>query len=230
MSDSHQRTLRTILTGTSGWLVLKNSQLAYEVVNPLFCQFLGKSPEEIVGKTDKDLFGAEEATAAFAEDKSVLKSGIPRASEQCFTGKDGLAWFSVYRAPIMDDNGDPAGIILTAHDISSFRQREQQVSKAEAEIKAARGSVKALEEQCGQLQQQLQAAAQAQSESAGRAQTLESQLDAHSSALAEAQEKVATWSARVTELETQLAGASQLEARLAEAQRLSAELAKVLNA
>ncbi len=134
MTDSQQQLLRTILTGTPGFLVLKNKQLAYEVVNPAFCQFLAKGPDEIVGKKDADLFPKDEAAQSQKEEKSLMKSGVPRQLAQPFTGKDGQHWFEVTRSPVLDEDGDPAGLLLTANDITEFKRREESVEGAEGKL------------------------------------------------------------------------------------------------
>lgn len=171
MSDSQQRLLKTFLTGLPGFLALKNRDLAYEVVNPAFCQFLGKAPNEIVGKKDADLLPAKEAQACGREDAEVIKNGSRRSLEQALTGADGQRWLDVSRSPILDDSGDPAGILLFARDISPFKSREddvrqraealeqreakqQELAKQAADAEAAR---QAMEAQAQKLQEQLEA-------------------------------------------------------------------------
>lgn len=134
MSDVHQRTLRTILTGAPGFLALKNKKLAYEVANPKFCQFVAKGPAEIVGKTDADLFPKEEAEFSTREDRAVMQSGMPRKTEQSLTSAEGPRWFEVHRSPILDDNGDPAGVFLAAYEVTAFKRREEAVREGEARI------------------------------------------------------------------------------------------------
>lgn len=134
MSDSAQRTLRTILTGMPGILALKNKKLVYEVVNPQFCQFLGKAMDEIAGKTDEQLFPAAEAAAAGKEQKSVLNSGISRRVELQLSGKDGPHFFDVTLSAVLDENGDPDGVMIAGHDVTVFKQREAAVAGAEARV------------------------------------------------------------------------------------------------
>lgn len=137
MSDAHQRILGTILTNLPGMLALKDKKLAYTVANPEFCQFLGKGPAEIMGKTDQELFPEAEAAACAKEDQAVLKSGMARGSELRLTGKQGARWFEVSRAAILDEKGDPAGVMFTAYDRTEFKDREAAVQSAEARVAAA---------------------------------------------------------------------------------------------
>jgi CheY-like chemotaxis protein len=51
-----QRMVQTIMDTSPGLIVLKDTNGVYRFVNPSFCQFLGRSRDDIVGKTDADLF------------------------------------------------------------------------------------------------------------------------------------------------------------------------------
>ena len=154
MSDSAQRTLRTILSGIPGILALKNKGLAYEVVNPELLQFLGKGPEEILGKTDDQLFPQAEAAAAAKEQKSVLNSGIPRNAELTFSGKNGQRWFDLAISAVMDDNGDPDGVMIAGHDITDFKQREAAIATAEARVTEAQEAANVANEKLKQVHEE----------------------------------------------------------------------------
>lgn len=184
MSDTALRTLRTILTGTPGFIALKNKNGVYEVVNPPFCQFLGKAPEEIVGKSDAALFPPAENELSAKEEKAVLQAGMPRRCEQQLSGAKGPRWFEITRAPILDDNGDPAGILLTAHDVTEFRQREAAVREAEARIHAA-------EAQAASLSQAIEAAQTALAAAEEARRKAETQNQALQAALGHAQQEAA---------------------------------------
>ena len=59
--QAQQNLLKTIFDATPDLLVLKDRDLVYQAVNFGFCQSVGKPEEEIVGKTDFDLFPKSEA-------------------------------------------------------------------------------------------------------------------------------------------------------------------------
>lgn len=199
MSDTQQRILGTILSNLPALLALKDKKLAYTVVNPRFCQLLGKTPPEIVGKTDADLFPAAEAAACVKEEQSVLKTGVAKSSETQLTCKDGVHWFDVMRAPILDENGDPAGIMFAAYDVTEFKHREVAVQGAEARISEAEQRANALQAQC---EEQSAAAVQTQAHIAEQRAAVEAMLaekaalqdqliEAQSAASASAQEAAA---------------------------------------
>jgi PAS domain S-box-containing protein len=213
MSDSEQRTLRTILTGMPGILALKNQKLAYEVVNPQFCQFLAKSFEEIIGKTDDGLFPAPEAAAAAKEQRSVLSSGISRRAELQLSGKDGPRWFDVSLSAVLDENGDPAGVMIAGHDVTMFKQREAAVTGAEARVAEA-------EKRAAESQEKLQQLHDEARELEVAAQQIQDHLKQREKQLAQSLKQVNT-------LEGQLADA---QAALSAAESRASEASSALSA
>ena len=225
MSDNQQRLLRSILTGVPGVLALKNGELAYEVVNPAFCQFLGRGPEEIVGKKDADLFAAEEAKQSAQGDQFVLDSGVPRTQRQTLTGHGGARWFEVTRGPVFDDSGEAAGIIFTARDISEYVRREEELRAGEAErealeqraaqalaqAKEALEHLKKSHARVGELEKQVQSLTAERDAAAEQEAQAQQQQQALVDQLAQAKEALETSAARATELEEQLAAARAVQ-------------------
>jgi PAS domain S-box-containing protein len=217
MTESHERLLRSILAGFPGFLVLKSKQLAFEVVNPAFCQFLGKGPEEIVGKRDADLFPAAEAALAQKEDAAALTLGMPRKTEQAFTGANGTGWFEVTRSPIFDEDGEPMGLLLFANDLTAFKEREKAVGEGEARLAAADQKLAEAAARAQRLEGELQAA-QAQAAQTG---ALEAQLGETKQALEARQEELQRAQAQGAHLQEQVQTAA---ARLKEAAQQIAAL------
>ncbi len=211
MSTSQQRLLRTILTGIPGILVLKGKHGQYEVANPHFCQFLAKGPDEIVGKKDGDLFPAEEAKVAEKEDSEALKTGMPRAIEQPFSGAEGTHWYYVTRIPVLDDEGDAAGILLFGRDITELRQRSEELEQRAATL--AEGEARRNE-----LEQVSAEAAKRLEETAAKSATLEEQLA----------EQVSRREALEAEQREREATLGEGEARRQELEQASAEVGRRL--
>jgi PAS domain S-box-containing protein len=229
MSDTQQRILGTILSNLPALLAMKDKKLAYNLANPRFCQFLGKTPADIVGKTDADLFPQTESAACAKEDQSVIKSCMARNSELQLTGNDGPHWFDIMRAPILDENGDPAGVMFTAYDITEYKTREAAVQGAEARISEAEQRAQAAQ---AQLDEQAASAAQAQTHLSEQRAAVEAMLaekaalqdqliDAQSAA-AQANQQLTDAVASQAVLQTQLAESAQ-RVEAAEAQAMAAQ-------
>ncbi len=123
---------KTILTAMPGFLALKNRDLVYQAMNPAFCQFLGKPPEEIMGKADADLFPDEEAEAYRQADREVMKSGVMQTDEEQVTGVKGVRWLHVNRSPIVDADGVTAGILWSARDITRAKAQVDKEATPDA--------------------------------------------------------------------------------------------------
>ena len=123
-SSSQKTLLRALLTGVPGLLVVKSKKLRYQATNPAFCQFVGKSPEEIIGKTDSDVFGKDDAGKLDHEDQAVLRSGIAQTEAHQVSAHAGPRWINVTRSPLIDDLGETTGLIWSAHDITDFKRLE----------------------------------------------------------------------------------------------------------
>ena len=126
----HRALFRALLTGTPGLLVLKNQTLQYEAVNPAFCQFIGKGPEELVACTDTDLLPKEDAAALEAEDRKAMASGIAHTVVQHVGPEDKKRWLEISRSPITDANGDATGLLWSARDITEFKAMEDAVRES----------------------------------------------------------------------------------------------------
>jgi len=224
MSDTAQRTLRTIIGGTPGILALKTKTLKYEVVNPTLCQLLAKAPQEIVGKGDEELFPAEEAAALAKESKSVLSSTITKSAQLPLTCKDGQHWFDITLSAVLDDNGDPAGILIAGHDITPYKQREAALQQGEAKIieaESARAAAQAQYEDAMEKMREMLSRAKPLEEAAAQLPEIQDHLKQREKQLAQTLKQVQTLEAEIEPLRVQH---QELQTQLATAQAQAADL------
>ncbi len=217
INDSQQRLLRTMITGLPGLLALKNKDLAYEVVNPAFCQFLGKAPDEIAGRKDGDLFSAEEASAAQQQERLVLKSGLPRSGEEALTGAAGKCWLEVTRIPVLNEDGDAVGLIFFARDITAMKTREAELQAGLERHGALESSAREAAERLHACEEQLKAA---QAAHLGALQAAQREMEAVQAQASEAGTRLGDVQARLQQREAELAALLQ---RLTALQQSEAE-------
>lgn len=122
--------LNTIINSTPDLIVLKDREMVYRHVNSAFCNFIGRQENEIIGKTDFDLFLPEEARGYRHCDKKVMKTGRQKIQDEEVTGKEGAIWFQVAKTPLLDDKGDFAGILCSMRDIRKRKKMEEQLQAA----------------------------------------------------------------------------------------------------
>jgi len=90
-----------------------------------------KKPEEVVGKTDYQLFVAEHAENFRADDRLVMDSGIAKIGfEEPQVNKEGLDhWLRTSKVPIKDKDDLIIGVLGTYEDISERKQTEVELKK-----------------------------------------------------------------------------------------------------
>ena len=122
----------TILTTTPDFFILKDRASIYRMVNPAFCRFMGKKEDEIIGKTDYDLFSRDEAEAHRNGDIFVMESKKSETMDWEVTGAVGKSWLQVTKSAVFNSEGVVEGVLCTIQDITDMKQlQEKKEMKAE---------------------------------------------------------------------------------------------------
>ncbi|MCL2458470.1 MAG: ATP-binding protein [Desulfobulbus sp.] len=127
----HQGLLKTIMNVTPDFITLQDKTLAYRFASKAFCDYFGIDEEEMVGKTDFDIFSERQAQLNFHEDKQILLSGRSLAKEITFRRPDGQRWLHIVKVPVYDQDGGIMGLLLTARDISVLKTIQEQLVQAQ---------------------------------------------------------------------------------------------------
>ncbi|QPV64732.1 PAS domain-containing sensor histidine kinase [Halosimplex litoreum] len=105
-----------------------------DVVEPFMESPEGKilhSPEDVVGKTDFDLYEGDKAAEAVADDRAVIESGEPIRDRiehaQPPNGQD--LFFQTTKAPWYDEAGRAQGIVGVTVDVSEQKRRERELDR-----------------------------------------------------------------------------------------------------
>ena len=88
--------------------------------------------EDVVGKTDEDLLGSEDAARLVAIKREVLESGRPQRRELMLTFRGSRRWFDVGVHPERSADGNIVGVLCTAVDITE-QKRSAQVLRQRAQ-------------------------------------------------------------------------------------------------
>jgi PAS domain S-box-containing protein len=90
------------------------------------------SREEIIGKTDFDIFDEEHATEAFNDEMNIMKTGIPlisKVEKEMLYGKE-ERWQLTTKMPLKDSTGDIIGTFGISRDITESRKAEEELRDA----------------------------------------------------------------------------------------------------
>jgi len=129
--------LASVLSATPDFQVVKDRKGIYQLVNPAFCNFIGKKEGDIIGKTDYELFPKDEAKIYHEDDLRVISSGESLLQDEHVTGPGGKKiWLQVAKKPLLDAKGDVSGVLISVRDISDRKRSEQALLQSEEKFRA----------------------------------------------------------------------------------------------
>jgi PAS domain S-box-containing protein len=122
-------------------IYFKDKQGRLIMVNQAHAKGLGLKPEEVIGKTDFDIFGKERAQKMWEDDLAVLTTGKPIIDKiERATRADGIDnYVSTTKIPRYDEKGNIIGIIGLTRDITKrmqYEHLEQEKEKLEEKLDA----------------------------------------------------------------------------------------------
>lgn len=110
-----------------------NEQFTF--ANQRFCQTLGKSLEEIIGKTDFDFFPPELASKYQKDDQLIIETGkIFETVEENHPPGGEKIYVNVVKTPLYDASGRIIGLQGIFWDITAKRRAEEALQKANLEL------------------------------------------------------------------------------------------------
>ncbi len=130
--EKTQQQLKLIFDTVPALIWQKGLDEKYVAVNRAYCQTFGLAEEDIIGKTDHDLFPAETADQFIGDDRRILISGVPEFGiEEHFQKPSGeRGWNRTDKMVYHDDEGKVAGTIGFASDITERKLAEEELRKS----------------------------------------------------------------------------------------------------
>jgi PAS domain S-box-containing protein len=121
--------LSAIIENQPGLVWLKDAKSRFLTVNRAFALSAGKQePEELIGRTDLDIWPEELALKYRLDDEAVMKNGGPVSMEELIFDKGEGRWFETFKTPVKNTEGDIIGTAGYAHDIT-VRKREEEAMR-----------------------------------------------------------------------------------------------------
>jgi len=116
--------LQAVIEATPDAIFVKDLEGRYVLINEAAARFLGKSPAEIVGKNDFELYPAETARQFIEDDRTVLATGDARSFEGVAKGDSGEQAYLVTKGVYRDTDGAILGVFGISHDMTELRQAQ----------------------------------------------------------------------------------------------------------
>ncbi|MFC5480124.1 EAL domain-containing protein [Massilia suwonensis] len=133
LRDSERR-LATILDSVDSLIYIKDAQSRYQYVNGAMCRLLNRPARTILGKTDADLFGPEEARMTRAGDLAVIEEHQRFVSEERLNDK----LYLTTKIPLVDGEKVNALCGITT-DITPRKQAEESLRIAATVFQSGEG-------------------------------------------------------------------------------------------
>jgi PAS domain S-box-containing protein len=115
--------LQAVIHATPDAIFVKDLEGRYVLVNEAFARFIGRSPEDIVGRHDLELYDPETARRFIETDRQVLVTGEPQSFEGVATGEGGATQaYLVTKGVYRDPNGTILGLYGISHDITELKK------------------------------------------------------------------------------------------------------------
>jgi phosphoserine phosphatase RsbU/P len=139
----------------------KDLQMRFTFVNQRFCQTLGRTAADILGKTDFDFFPDELARKYQQDDREVMETGKPleTVEENRPPGSSDKVYVQVVKTPLYDAAGRVIGLQCIFWDISERRRAEEKIRLATEELARSR---EALRKKNAQMEEELRMAREIQ--------------------------------------------------------------------
>lgn len=136
LRESQQR-LQAILDNSFAVIYLKDAQGRYLLVNRRYETLFHVQRDEVLGKTDADIFPPTMAEAFRANDARALKSTDALTIEEIAPQDDGLHTFISVKFPLRDALGEAYGVCGISTDITERKRAEQQLRNSHAALEFA---------------------------------------------------------------------------------------------
>ena len=129
------RYLRTLIDMLPMWAWFKDTQSRYLAANQATADACGLPAENMVGKSDEELWPQELAQAYRSDDADVMISRQRKTAEEPVAVGGGTVWMETYKAPVLDEDGTVLGTVGVARNISDRKATEaaREAALAEAE-------------------------------------------------------------------------------------------------
>ena len=122
----------SVIESTSDIIFVKDTQGRYLLVNCTAASIIGKPKEEIIGKSDAELFPPEIADLLGENDRRILQSGIEETIEEIGQDSDGsILTFLSTKSPLRDRAGNIIGVVGVGRDITDRKQAEKALQESE---------------------------------------------------------------------------------------------------
>ncbi|MBN9218900.1 MAG: response regulator [Mesorhizobium sp.] len=120
---------------------IKAQDLSIEFVNKAWCAITGLAKEDVIGRTDRQLFGAGEAEGFSRDDANVVATGTVREVEEPVTHRDGTVRQLMTRKSRLVATDGSVHLVGSSTDITDVKARERALEESMRENEVFRSLI-----------------------------------------------------------------------------------------
>lgn len=119
--------LTAIIENQDGMVWLKDRDGRYLAVNRKYVAVCGRDTQQIIGKTDFELWPRDVAEKYRADDMRVVATGESLRTEESGFDNGALRWYEAFKSPVFNETGEVVATTGSSHDITERRQAEDDL-------------------------------------------------------------------------------------------------------
>jgi PAS domain S-box-containing protein len=134
-----QHLLQRIIDHAPNVIAFKDLEGRYRLINTRGARELhGREPEDVVGRSDHELFEADLADRLSAQDDDVIAAAAPMTFQDDVTRRDArIRSFLTTKFPLIGSDGRPDGVGLIAAEVTEMRHAQADRAQLAALVQAA---------------------------------------------------------------------------------------------
>jgi PAS domain S-box-containing protein len=131
-----QALLRTLLDTASDYIYFKDAESRFVRCSLSMCSRSQLTHEQIVGRTDFDIFREEHARKAFADEQNILRTGQPLIGqlEKEVHHDNAITWVMSTKMPWRDAKGKIIGTFGISRDITPLKEAEARLEQVHRQL------------------------------------------------------------------------------------------------
>ena len=126
-----RKSLQAILDYTTAVIYVKDREGRFTLVNRRFEELFGLPKEEVLGRTDHELFPPKDADEYRRNDLEVLRSGSSLEAEERVSSDDGVHTYFSVKFPLEGRDGSPYAVCGISTDITARKRAEEALRQSE---------------------------------------------------------------------------------------------------
>jgi PAS domain S-box-containing protein len=115
----------------------KDLEGRFDFANRAFCEFVGRTADEIIGKTDYDFSPTEIAEKFRHDDRLVVETGKPLWEIETNTTDGQTRWVEVTKTPVRNARGSIVGVHAVAWDVTERQMAVKALHEAKKAAESA---------------------------------------------------------------------------------------------